>query len=59
MSEAIAKAENQTNSLSLIMGTDQNKMASELQAISNFQTMVQHQLVKILGLSLAHKNRHY
>lgn len=44
MSEAIAKAENQTNSLSLIMGTDQNKMASELQAISNFQTMVQHQL---------------
>ncbi|AXH04297.1 hypothetical protein CEB41_07375 [Lactiplantibacillus plantarum] len=44
MSEAIAKAENQTNSLSLIMGTDQNKMASELQAISNFQTMVQKQL---------------
>lgn len=44
MSEAIAKAETPTNSLSLIMGTDQNKMASELQAISNFQTMVQHQL---------------
>lgn len=44
MSEAIAKAEDQTNSLSLIMGTDQNKMASELQAISNFQTMVQKQL---------------
>ncbi|OXM35979.1 hypothetical protein CFP57_16180, partial [Lactiplantibacillus plantarum] len=44
MSEAIAKAENQTNSLSLIMGTDANRMATELQAISNFQGMVQQQL---------------
>lgn len=44
MSEAVAIPREQTSSLSVIMGTDQSKMANELQAIANFQGMVQKQL---------------